>query len=542
MPAVSRPHDSSSDQLRPRLLEAQEAPPGFSTRTSVPLPRQTMRTLARRPLSMWICAISVAAATLIIQGYRVRAAPDVFADEGQYLLVGRHLASGAGLTGGNGLFLVHPPLYFLIEAGFIKLLGLGNAAPLPLLFSVRWINICFSAATAAVLVWFGYKLRGLLMGLLIGLLFLLDPYVERINRRSMLETVTIFFVVVGVAVFGTLEPKRRAWRWAGGGLALGLAIVTKEAAAVFLLVPFVFTLFDKRRHTREAVYAAIVAASVYLTYVAWLVIDHHGGAYWDYKRYQLQRIAHALFGSHLGAPPGGGPSGAFTKALSTENLSTLVQQYASSYLLIGLALIGVIVLIFRFRDDRNARLLAIWMIVTVTWCAVLVRVSDQYFYFVIVPAIMVDGYLYEALFTRGRLPSAAQRLATPMVVVLLTACGVFGAYGWFVHYATGSDNCVTQLAGYIRSRVPARSTIVSTDDVMGFLLPSSYLVQVERDLPLSIAKRQRYFLVSSKDQWSTGASPGYNWVVRKARPLVVCHDTSYWNLGLYRRTAKATAL
>src|SRR5437667_2183095 len=114
---------------------------------------QTQRVLDRTPVA--VVAVVVGLVTMLVHGYHLSGAPDVFSDEGVYLLVGKNLASGAGLTIDHSMFLWHPPAYFLVEAVYIKLAGLTNADPLAALLSVRYLNIFFSASTAVLLVFFG---------------------------------------------------------------------------------------------------------------------------------------------------------------------------------------------------------------------------------------------------------------------------------------------------------------------------------------------------------------------------------------------------
>jgi Dolichyl-phosphate-mannose-protein mannosyltransferase len=548
-----------TDRLRPDSVET----------PNVSAAHRTVRGLSLRPRAPLICVAVFAIATVLVQGYRLHAGPDVFGDEGAYLQVGRHLAGGAGLTVGygNGVFLWHPPLYMLIEAAVIKVSGLGSTDPLSLLFAVRWINIVFSAATAGLLVWLAYKMRGLRMGVIVGLLFLLDPYVQRIDRRSMLETATIFFVLLGLYLFTKPEVRRHWLGWLGAGIAFGLAIVTKEPAAVFLLVPIILSLsnpqlgpnvieiqgkipigqvngtvknalFLDRQRLLDAVRAVAVAASIYLSYVAAMVIAGHGSLFLRYKEYDLARLSHALFGTHLGPSPSGGTLQTAHKVLSSDNLLMLVQRYGSSYVLIGLALIGIVVLLARYRNDAGARLLAVWMTISAVSAAVVVRTSDQYFYYLIVPAVLVDGYVLAAALERCG-SSIPRRALAAAAAVVLVACCAYGGYRWVTNYVTGSDDCYTRIVNYVRAHVPEGQTVVSSNEVSNYFLADRYKVRLDRAPSVITARDERYFIMSSKDRWARNQDTTprfYDWVVRNSRSLVLCRDTTYWKLGLYHRS------
>ena len=193
---------------RPRSGSIQRSPP---TRSAEPADgdsigrvfAQSRAALARRadqpPLradrstrSNWarpaIVALGLGILTLLLHGYRLEQAPDLFADEGLYYIVGANVARGRGLTDLFGaLFFWHPPLYMLVEALFLKLRGLEFGDPLVAVLALRQINVVYSALTAICLYLLGRRLHSERAGLLMAALFIIDPYIQRINRRNMLE-------------------------------------------------------------------------------------------------------------------------------------------------------------------------------------------------------------------------------------------------------------------------------------------------------------------------------------------------------------------
>lgn len=506
-------------------------------RPPVPAGRMASAWRLLREHPAWLLAGAAAITAITVQGCRLSAAPDVFGDEGAYLYVGRSLANGAGLTGLDGLFLWHPPLYMLIEAAVIKTLGLGGAEPLSLLFTLRWINIVFSAATAGLLVLFACRLRGPRMAVIVGVLFVLDPYVQRINRRAMLETTTIFFVVLALYLFATGEAHGALRRWLLPGAVFGLALLTKEPAVIFLLVPIGYGLFGERSRLGDALRTVVTAAGVYLCYVAALAASGNAAAYWAYKWYEIQRIGHALTGTRAGAPPGGGMLQTAHKLLSEENLVRLAGQYAPSGLLIAVALVGAAVLTSRFRHDRRVRLPVVWMVVSLVSGVLLIRVSDQYVYYLIVPAILVAGFVLDAALGRWRQPPR-RPVAMAMSALLLVGCAGFSGYRWAGNYVTGSDNCYSQVVAYVREHVPRGETIVTSNEVSSYFLGGRYDIRADRD-PVALADLNvRVFILSSKDLWARnqGTTPEfYNWITHHSHRVFVCHSPNYWDTGVYVR-------
>jgi Dolichyl-phosphate-mannose-protein mannosyltransferase len=502
----------------------------------------------------WLLAIIAGITTIVIQGYRLSAGPDVFGDEGAYLIVGLHLADGRGLTGTDGLFLWHPPLYMLIEAALIKLCGLGHSEPLTVLFDVRWINVVISGATASLLVLFANRIRGLRMGVVVGVLFIFDPYIQRINRRSMLETATVFFVVLALYLFSGGDGMRSRWRWLGPGAAFGLALLVKEPAAVFLLVPIAYCLLGNRNRSGETLGVVVTAAFFYFSYIFTLTGTGDAGQLWSFEWYQVERILHVLIGWKLGAPPGGGALGSPHNVYSAANLVTLLREYASSYLLIGIGLVGIVILAIRFRHDKFARLLAVWMAVSAASDAVLVVVSDQYSYYSIVPALLVDGYLLDsALGQRWHAPARhaisgrwrdlpGQQIIAAIFALALAACAIYGGYAWVTNYVTGSDDCYSEIVAYVEANIPPGQMIESSNEVSNYFLAGRYDVRMDRAPSVLVALNAHFFILSSKDLWeeNQGTTPTfYNWAIQHSRPLLTCYDKTYWNLGLYYRGAGA---
>src|SRR6266496_1349778 len=318
---------------------------------------QAQGILERTPVA--VVAVVVFLVTLLVHGYRLNAAPDVFSDEGVYLLVGNSLASGAGLTINHSAFLWHPPAYFLVEAAYIKLAGLTNSDPLAALLSVRYLNIFFSASTAVLLMLFGRKLHSYKAGLIMVALFLMDPYVQRINRRGMLETLAMLCVLLGVYIFFTRRPHLTMWQRLGSGVAFGLAMLTKEAMFLELFALIATVMWFRRSQLRDVAWVA-TSHAVYLPYPAWEVAMGQGNDYLFYQFSGIDRIRSTI----TGYPPPSLPPGAHitpdAKTFSLDNLQILLSQYAMSYLLIALAAIFTVVLILRFRHLVAARYLITW--------------------------------------------------------------------------------------------------------------------------------------------------------------------------------------
>jgi hypothetical protein len=194
-----------------------------------------------------------------------------------------------------------------------------------------------------------------------------------------------------------------------------------------------------------------------------------------------------------------------------------------------------------------------WSIVSFVGMGLMARVSDQFFYYVIVPATVVVGYacmvaLDSMVGTKGPAPRPRLARALPLtaaanvglILILLLGVTMAGYNGkvWFTEYATGSDNAYTQVFSYIRQNVPLGTTVVASDAVSKFFLPG-YNVRFDRD-PLGVVqRREEYFILSSKDRVRRyeGMTPQfYDWVIEHSQPLFVKQGGSFGELGVYKRS------
>jgi 4-amino-4-deoxy-L-arabinose transferase-like glycosyltransferase len=510
---------------------------------------QISRVPQRRRLA--IVAVAVGSVTFLVQGYRLSVAPDVFSDEGIYLGVATNLARGSGLTLNNSVFLWHPPGYMLVASAYIKIAGLAYADPITTLLSVRYLNVFFSAITGALLMLFGRKLHSYKAGLAAAALFLMDPYVQRINRRSMLETLAMLFVLLGLYIFFTRRPRLTAPERLGSGVAFGLAMLTKEPMFLELLGLTAYVLWSRRSQLRDLAWVAVTACVVYLPYPVWVVAIGQGDRYLLYQLFGISRALHSL--------PGYPPSNASTvpaprATFSRANLHNLLPQYAMSYLLILLATIFTAFLIFRFRHVLAARYLVVWSVVSFGIGFSLGRVSDQYFYYMIVPSTLVAGYVLASAAEAVQASRASKarswvsNSSGPAIVVALIFAGfgmmfVYNSYVWAARYGIGSDDAYITTMRYVKNHVPAGETIVSSDDVAYYFLSPTYRVRLDRNAREILARCERYFIMSSKDAWgryNLTTPQFYDWVVQRSQPLFVQHGHSFWRVGVYARPATPT--
>jgi 4-amino-4-deoxy-L-arabinose transferase-like glycosyltransferase len=512
--------------LPPGLAGGKAATIAVKEQGSLPKPAlmlQARHILERTPVA--VVFVVVGLITFLIQGYRLSAGPDVFSDEGSYLMVGMNVARGIGFIVDNQRFFYHPPAYFLIEAAYIKLTGLTNADPITALFSVRYLNIFFSALTASVLLLCGRKLHSNRAGWIMVALFVLDSYVQRINRRNMLETFTMLCLLLGIYLFFSRRERLMKWQWLGAGVAFGLAVLSKEPMFIPLFALLGVAVWTRRTQLMDAVRVVIIACLIYLAYPLGELVTGQGPAYLSFKLGEVDRLVQSVTGAGLATTA--------QKTASPQNIWGLLGAYASSYLLIALAGVFTIVLFLRYRHLIEGRYLLAWSVLSFGYIFILGRISDQYFYFLIVPsAVIVNGYVLAKLFDSAQ----SHRWLGIVLSLFLCLLLIYNSAVWVIRYAYGSDDGYARIITYIKTRLPPGETIDVSDDVSYYLLSPTYNVRLDRDKGEIMDLHEHYFIISSKDRWGgyNGTTPEfYDWVVKNSQPLVVEDEESFWTIGLY---------
>jgi hypothetical protein len=488
-------------------------------------------------LRAWLAAIAIGTLALLLHGFRVTSAPDLFGDEGLYNLVARHLATGVGLVDDTGTFVWHPPGYPLLLSLWATATGSVNIEFTTAILDSRYVNVILSGCTAALLVLFGRRLLELRAGIFMGLLFVGDLFVQRINRRSMIETSVMLLILIGLYVFYTHREKLSRTRIVGAGVVFGAAILTKEVAAIALVGLAAYVGLFQRRFIKAYLGVFAIAAAMYAAYLAWgLTTDPDRFA--AFKFATLTRIA----GIGRGLVPREARIDTSINPGILERLGPAVVDYGPTYLLLAIGALATLVLLLRFRDRPAAQLVLCWS--AFSYIAIgfgtIVGAGDQFLYYVVVPAMVAIGYVAVATWSTMesialRIPGTRTRLR--LVIVLIVALASYDALVWTSRYGIGEDDSYARLSEYVREQVPPGSTIVVGTDVNNFLFRPEYDIQFYRDQNSVLTKKVRYFILSSKEagqRYNRMTPQFYDWIRSHTRPMLELDGDTYWTLGLYR--------
>jgi len=499
----------------------------------------------------WLILASTALVILgvfCLQSFRLTRAPDVFVDEITYFYVGKSIAQGEAMRqywfAPDTTFFWQPPLFFLLEVGVIKVFNNVITGPFAAIFLMRYLNVALAALTGGLLFFLGTRLHRASTGLIMGLLFALDPFILRSARRNLLEVTVMVFVVLGVLILQRFPDGLSRRGAVALGIIFGLVLLAKEVAFYSLALPALVTLIGQRRHFRR--HAARLAGSmavslaVYGLYPLWSVLNGTWGEFLQLKVYQFRRFEGVIQASGWNrtvASNAGSRPPTFIEALGV-NLPT----YGTSYVLIVLGSLLGIYLLLRARHDPGARLLGSWSLINNIFFAYTIvrgQLNDQFFYLLLVPTCAVVGYtvplLARALSERAVWPIAAQRPAAALVLAVLPGLCAMNGSLYYTKYAVGVDDGYRQVHNYLLDHVPPGSPLLIGSDTGIHVFPEyrTFLVRTPEEVS---AQHIHYFVLSSKDAWGhyNGITPEfYDWVTANSVELFAIDEPTFWRLGVY---------
>lgn len=518
-----------------------------------------------------LVVVSILILTFGAAAWRMDEAPDLLTDEILYTRAGIRVAGEGALVWDRGEpIFVHPPLYFLVEAVYWRLVG-DSAPPLyeagdifASVYRARYLNAFFGGLTAVLLYLTGQRVCGSGLGLLLAALFLLDPFGLRINRRAMLETMAGLLTLAGMAVLLTdregAEDQTSVSRAIIAGLLLGAGLLTKELTFTSLLAVFLFGLWEvwrgkgvKKQRRRgaggpleyaqdrlrrpglgrfaplQAFLTIAVAGLTYSLYPLWMLATGDWADFVEVKRLSVQRLLGLVQLSGWNRP---GMSLA-------DFLGQRLDDYGSSGLLLTLGGVATLWLLLRHRHDRRGRLLGVWGLVLYLFygfVALFGTGNDQFFYFLLVPAMFMVGHIvvYEAMAGESRV----RRWRTLGVVLLLVLILPYSVARWWTAYGVGLDSGYRELSACVEEHLPPGEPLNATGDAIKFqyFFPKRPIASAATPAEAR-GVGVHYFALAPKDvQLGYGriTSELAGWITAEGQSLCSVYGDTYGEISLYR--------
>ena len=492
-------------------------------------------------------AVGIAAVLAFLVPYLLRIvllsrSYDLFVDEVTYFSISDNVAHGAGVVLHGSPFLLHPPMFFLIEAAYIHLVHPAGDIIAQVL-AVRPLNAFLAGITAVVLLAAAtMAARDIRAGLVALVLFAIDPFIIRINSRNLIETSLLLWILLGYVVLLSAPAGRLSrWRTLLAGVLFGIALLSKEMGAFLTLLPMAVlwaTGWWGRR--REPLLVAAIALAVYAVYPIGSVIAGVGPDFVTQKLSGLLRLLGIVKTTGFKAH---GPS--FVQALAAN-----ADVFATTYALIALGVPAILALLrWGDRPRRVLAALGVSAYALLAYSITFGTLEEQFFYYLVLPAVMsvpvawflvVDevgrrGFAFPDLAHRAL---AMARVIAPVVLVMSVG---WSSFVWLRVHLT-PDNGYQQLEAYMRRHIPNGTAIGVTSDPQQFVLQGYRIDQVRSAADIH-RTRVSYVVISTKqiqDGYVQNGRALYAWLQANGQPMYVFNGPTYGDLEVYRVDA-ATA-
>lgn len=503
--------------------------------------------LLHSPRSLALATAVGAAAVLAVN---LGHSPDTVLDEVLYTRASQHVAQDWQLGWGSDPLFVHPPLYFLLQGGWLRITGAFDDPILAVLLTVRVLSVFFAACNVGLIALFTFELapqsnvsRRAFLAASAAVLATFDAVLMRYARLGMLESAALFAALLALYAAWKLR-ERSTVRWvAVVGLFTGMALLTKEVSIVLLLTPLVFAIIRRSRgEVRRSLLGLGVGIAMWFAFAVWALSLGRGGFFLDEKGRSLDRLVGIIQFSGLNRP----------QVSATDALTQSAGQYATSYALLAGGAGALVFWLWRRRVQEAEGFLFAWLACCYVFGAytVLVGQFNEQFFVYLMPGAVVGTVLMGDWATRvsalRRDGSAAgrHRVVPAAVVLALGIVMVAGVANWARIYAFGHDDATRQMVAAIERITPPGAAINASG------APETYLYTVPGRAitdfssgPVAQQRGVRYFLLNTKDvdrRYGSMTPALADWIRSSGQRLVQLPSRSYWSSELWYVPANTT--
>ena len=435
--------------------EPPAAPPSEPVRRRVP---------SRHRVELLV-ALGVLIAAALLRLWDLHSRPGTEWDEPVYTDIARHLAQGHGLEAkvpwGHVAqpYLFHPPFYFVLLSGWMRLLGsatIGDARLLAALASLVVLALVYALLRPR---W------GALGAAAASLVLATDGWVIYTNRVGWIENTMLVLLVGGLLAYDRALRRGSRRLFVLAGLLLAAALAYKQIGAYGLGVVAVHWALTRRDRAGHLVLFAAAGALLAVDLSVMLVAFVSQGHNWfvEDTKVQIERV----FGHKASRGSIHSWRDALDALLGPYKLfvSTLVLSALGGALVVWRTATGLL-----HRDLRRRvadSLLFAWALVAVLFLAALRLKMAHYFAMAEVPLLLyVCAEL--ARWTRGRPPAAARRA----VVALLALVLAVNSWTFVERFVNRTDDALGATRAYAQT-LPPNATFL-TEESIGTDIPQPY--------------------------------------------------------------------
>ncbi len=485
----------------------------------------------QRPQALlWIVATLVAVVTFGLRAVFLGRSFDIFFDEVVYFRISQNVERALHVTYVGGVpFYLHPPLFFLLEGAYLKLLQpAGNI--IHQIYAVRYLNIAIAGLSAAILFLLARRIGGWRASLVAAALFALEPFVILVNSRNLLETWAMFWVLLGYYNMTHLThtpPSRR--HIMGAGVSFGAALMTKEPMAFLTLLPLgILFILNWSIPRRATVLIGAIASVIYAFYPLAVAMTGTWGEFEKQKFSGLYRVSGVIHETPIRAHG----------ITFTEMIARQTGQFASTYALLGCGAIAVCFLLL--NGSAMSRLVAV-----VTGSAYLFQAysikfgsnEEQYYYYPLVLAILATAIAGVLVFQTRRLNGVALTYARVIAMLSLLTFAGWTSYQWAVRHFT-PDNGYERLFSYLEQHVIGHGRIAATNLTTAALLNYYNVSFGPWGTPQEVRDNHAQYAIISTLLIAQGYDMGtpqlQDWLAHHARLAFVFAGPTNGRLELYR--------
>jgi hypothetical protein len=432
--------------------------------------------------AVWLAPVLVALLAFATRAWAIGPSYDIFIDEVTYVRLVQSMGTVFAPILYGEPFYLHPPGFFVLGAAYWALFG-SPSEIIAQIHSLRLLSAVCAAITAVALFMIARRLGGLLAGVIAALVFIADPFVNKMNSLVLLDTPALMWVSLGYLALLTALPttarpgmmwniaRRKQspealaedttaiarWRIVAAGVAFGLALLTKDMTAFLTLLPLGIMFVVGWVLPRAQTFAlGTITVLTYLPYPLAVAVAGDWRRFSGDKLFGFRRLAGAV--QETGFNREQGPS-------LLDAIILRLTQFGTTYVLIAVGAVAILLLLW--RGGAVATLLASWAIsayVLLVYCTLFGTLEEQFFYFLVVPVIAASAVALGAWAGRSR-----HFLARAVYGFVLCFFVSWGLVHWVGLRQVPSDG-YAQVLQYVRTIATPDEKVAAIPETAQFLL------------------------------------------------------------------------